>query len=174
MLIIKGVGRQSGEVPVGQAQALEYFQGDMPAFLQKIDDVDKVKPLGKPNAYLMLHKPIGGLNIFTTLVAALEGEMTDHGILLKPLDFDHEKIQSPHMVIKGFIEGHLKTQPVAEDRTMVELDFTLTVELPLPAALKLVPRGLIQSTADGIMTIRLGAAVNQLYRKVLQDFNMPD
>lgn len=173
MLIIKGTGTKAGEVPLGQPEALRYFQGDVPEFIKKINEVDTVKPLSRENCYLVTHTPIGAMNYYVTVVYALEAEHTETGMLLKPLDFDTEKIQSPHQVLKGFVEGYLKTHPLADDRTGVDFQFSLAVEFPMPAALSLVPKGLVQTTANGIMTAKVGTTVESMYRKVLQDFNLP-
>lgn len=171
MLIIKGTGQKAGEIPAGYDRAREYFS-DLAGFIQKIEDVDTVKPLKRPNTYLVTHKPIGAMNFYTTVVYCLESEWTDAGVLLKPLDFDTDQIQSPHTVLKGMVNGNLKIDRTDAERTAVHLTFELAVELPIPGVLKLVPQGLIQSTADGIMTLKVGQAVESMYRKVLEDFNM--
>lgn len=171
MLIIKGTGTKSGELPVSRAEALAYF-GDLGAFIQKIEDVETVRPLGHAHTVLVTHKPIGALNVFTRVVCALRGEFCETGIQLVPLDFDAEKIKSEHQVLKGFIDGGLVLRELAADRTHAELSFTLRVEFPLPGALKLVPRALVQSTADGVMQMRMASAVNDLYSKVIADFGL--
>jgi hypothetical protein len=171
MLTIKGTGKKAGELPLGLPQAKEYFQ-DLPGFIAKIEEVDQVKPLKRANTYLVTHKPIGAMNFYTTVVYCLEAEWTDAGITFKPLDFDPEQIKSEHMVLKGFVNGGLKLVPAGDDRTSVDLVFELNVELPIPTVLKFVPQGLVQSTADGIMTMKVAASVESMYSKVLQDFNM--
>lgn len=171
MLIITGKGQKNGELPAGYDKAREYF-ADLAGFIQKIEDVDTVKPLKRANSYLVTHKPIGAMNFYTTVVYCLEAEWTDAGVLLKPLDFDTAQIQSQHTVLKGMVNGMLKLDRLADARTGADLTFELAVELPIPGMLKLVPQGMIQTTADGIMTLKVGQAVEVMYRKVLEDFNM--
>ena len=171
MLIIKGVGKKAGEIPVGLNEAKDYFS-DLPGFIKKISDVDTVRALSVPDSYLVTHVPIGAMNFYTTVVYALRTEWSERGMLLKPLDFDTDKIKSEHQVLKGFVNGELVLDQVAEDRTQAALHFELSVELPVPGMLRLVPQGLIQSTADGIMNVRVGAAVESLYGRVYEDFNL--
>jgi hypothetical protein len=170
MLIIKGTGTKAGELPLGPEKAKEYFQ-DLSKFITKIEEVDTCKPLKRPNTYLVTHKPIGAMNFYTTVVYCLEAEWTDTGVTFKPLDFEPSQIQSPHMVLKGFVNGGLQLKPVSDEATHVDLVFELNVELPIPPALKLVPQGLVKTTADGIMTMKVAASVESMYKKVLEDFD---
>ena len=172
MLVIKGTGVKGGEMPVGREEALRYFE-NLPDFIHKIQDVDTVKPLGQPHTYLVTHKPIGALNFFTTVVYVVRGEFTPDGLKLSSFDFDAEKVKSEHPVLKGFVEGMLSLRELAPDRTHAELSFTLRVEFPLTGPLKLAPRQLVQTTADGLMTLKTSSSVNDLYAKVLADFNLP-
>ena len=171
MLIIKGTGLKAGELPAGYDRAREYLQ-DLAGFIQKIEDVDTVRPLKRENTYLVTHKPIGAMNFYTTVVYCLEAIWNDEGVTFNPLDFDTAQIQSPHTVLKGMVTGGLKLGRVSPELTSVDLRFELAVELPIPGMLKLVPQNLVQSTADGIMTVKVGHAVECMYKKVLEDFNM--
>lgn len=171
MLIIKGTGLKAGELPAGYDRAREYLQ-DLPGFIRKIEDVDTIRPLKRENTYLVTHKPIGALNFYTTVVYCMEAIWNEEGVTFNPLDFDTAQIQSPHTVLKGMVTGGLKIAPAGPDRTTVDLRFELAVELPIPGMLKLMPQSLIQSTADGIMTVKVGHAVEVMYKKVLEDFNM--
>lgn len=171
MLTIKGTGLKAGEVPAPHDEALRYFH-NVHDFLWKLPDVESVKPLSRENCYLIVIKPIGGLNYYVTVASALEAKPTPQGLELTPLDFDPEKIKSEHQVLKGFVSGALSTRGNG-DRTGIDFNLKLEVEFPLPPALKLVPRGLIQSTADGIMNLRMGLIVDALHGKVLEDFKLP-
>lgn len=171
-LLIKGRGVKNGEGPLSQKEALEYFS-DIPSFLLKIDDVDQVKALSHPNSYLVTHKPVGAFNYHVTVVYALQVEKTETGMVFKPLDFDVEKIKSEHQVLKGFCDGELITKVLAPDRTGVDFYFNLSIELPVAPALMLVPRGLIQTTADGIMNLKIGLTIDAFYKKVMEDLKLP-
>jgi hypothetical protein len=170
MLVIKGTGKKNGEMPLGLEAAKEYFQ-DLSKFITKIEEVDQCKPLKRPNTYLVTHKPIGAMNFYTTVVYCMEVEWSETGVVFKPLDFEPEQIKSEHMVLKGFVNGGLNLKPVSADTTAVDLVFELNVELPIPPALKLVPQGLVKTTADGIMTMKVAASVESMYKKVLEDFD---
>lgn len=170
MLIIKGTGKKNGEMPLHHEKAREYFQ-DLSKFITKIEEVDTCKPLKRPHTYLVTHKPIGAMNFYTTVVYCLEAEWHDTGVTFKPLDFETSQIQSEHMVLKGFVNGGLTMKPVSDEVTAVDLMFELNVELPIPSALKLVPQGLVKTTADGIMTMKVAASVEAMYKKVLEDFD---
>jgi hypothetical protein len=171
ILSIKGTGKKNGEIPIGMAQAKAYF-ADLAAFVQKIEDVETVKPLGAPLTYLVTDKPIGAFNYYVTIVSVLVGEWHDKGMTLSSRDFDTDKIKSEHQVLKGFIEGELTLTDNGPDRTGVDLTFTMTVEFPLPGALRLMPQAVVKSTADGIMNVKMGATVDALYKKVLADFQL--
>ena len=172
MLTIKGTGVKAGEIPVAQSRALEYFK-DIPAFLHKIDDVDQVRPLGRDGAYLVTHKPIGGMNYYVTVVYAFQAEFTPDGLVGRPLDFDVEKVKSEHPVLKGFVDTLLVTKPKSTETTSIDFKFTLTLEMPMAPALKLLPRPFVQATADGIMNLKVGATIDAFYKKVLTDFAIP-
>lgn len=174
LLMIKGRGVKSGELPVPMAEARGYFERDLPAFLRKIEDVESVKELSQPFTYLVTDKPIGALNYYVTIVTVLVAEWHAGGMTLTSRDFDIEKIKAPHPVLKSYIDGELKLAEAGPDRTAVALDFTMTVEFPVPLALRLVPQAVVQSTSDGIMNIKMGATVQALYRKVLDDFKLPE
>ncbi|HEY9722661.1 MAG TPA: DUF1997 domain-containing protein [Oscillatoriaceae cyanobacterium] len=170
MLTIKGTGIKAGEVPATHEDALRYFH-NVHDFLWKLPDVESVKPLSREHCYLIVIKPIGGLNYYVTVASALEAKPTPKGLELTPLDFDTEKIKSDHQVLKGFVSGGLLTEGKGA-ATSIDFNLKLEVEFPLPGALKLVPRGLIQSTADGIMNLRMGMIVDALHGKVLEDFKL--
>jgi hypothetical protein len=171
ILTIKGTGKKNGEIPVGMAKAKEYFS-DLGAFVQKIEDVETVKPLGAPLTYLVTDKPIGAFNYYVTIVSVLVGEWHEKGMTLSSRDFDTDKIKSENQVLKGFIEGELTLTDLGADKTGVDLVFTMTIEFPLPGALRLMPQAMVKSTADGIMTVKMGATVDSLYKKVLNDFQL--
>lgn len=170
MLIITGRGATAGVLPAPLATTRPYFD-DLAAFIAKIEDVDTVKPLGKPYTYLVTHQPIGAMNYYVTVAYTLVGTPTETGFTLSSYDFEAAKLKSAHPVIKGYVNGALALTPHAEgEQTHIDLKFELKVELPLPTPLKLVPRGLVQTTADGIMTVKVATSVESMHRKVLADF----
>lgn len=171
LLTFKGRGTKQGEVPIGLEQALTYFSS-VPDFVRKIEDVKTIKELSVPGAYLLTHHPIGGLNYFVTIVAAMQSQATPTGLVLRSLDFDLDKIKSEHQVVKGFIDGELVATRVDDRRTAINFYFNMAVEFPVPLAMRLVPQGLITSTADGIMGLKMGIVVSSMYKKVLEDFNL--
>lgn len=170
MLTITGRGAIDGILPAPQAEALPYFD-DLAAFLAKIEDVDTVRPLGQPYTYLVTHRPIGAMNYHVTVAYTLVGTKTDGGFTFGSYDFDHGKIKSEHPVVKGFVDGALKVSPRSEAESHIDLKFELKIELPVPTVLKLVPRGLLQTTADGIMTLKVSTSVDSMHKKVLADFS---
>lgn len=172
IMTFKGRGEKGGELPVGMPAAKDYF-ADIKGFLEKIEDVREVKELGRPGAYLLKNHPVGALNYHVDIVWAIQVEPTENGIVIRPLDFDLEKIKSANQVLKSMVDGELVLKPLADDRTAVDFWFTFAVEFPVPGALRLVPSGLIQTTADGIMTLRVAVTVNNLYGKVQEDFKLP-
>jgi hypothetical protein len=173
ILTIKGRGTKDGELPIGIEEARVYFERDLPAFIRKIEDVESVKELGQPGMFLVTDKPIGALNYFVTIASVLVSEWQDNTMILSSRDFELEKIKSPHQVVKGFIDGRLTMIERAGDKTGVALDFTMTVEFPVPGALRLVPQMLVQSTSDSVMNVKMGLTVQALYKKVLEDFKLP-
>ena len=172
-MTFKGRGAKTGVLPHGLDHAKQYFQ-DLPAFLAKIEDVDTVKPLQAAGAYLVTHKPMGGLNYFVVMVAVLKATWDGSQMTLESLDFDLDKIKSEHQVVKGFLKGGLKLDERSPGQTDIDFAFDLDVEFPVPGVLRLVPSSLVQSTGDGIMTLKIGATVQSLYKKVLTDFNLPE
>jgi hypothetical protein len=172
IMTFKGRGEKGGELPVALPEAKPYFT-DIKAFLHKIEDVREVKELGRPGAYLVKNHPVGALNYYVDVVWAIQIEPTDDGMVIRPLDFDLEKIKSDNQVVKSMVDGELKLKALAADRTGVDFWFTFAVEFPVPGALRLVPSGLIQTTADGIMNVRVSATVGNLYGKVVEDFALP-
>jgi hypothetical protein len=120
----------------------------------------------------MTHHPMGGLNHYITVVTALQAESTPSGLVLKALDFDHQKVRSDHQVVKGFIDGRLDACAQGPQATAIDFSFTISLDFEVPTALTLVPRPLIQATADGLMRLKLGLIVENLYAKVRQDFNL--
>ncbi|MEB3328866.1 MAG: DUF1997 domain-containing protein [Candidatus Sericytochromatia bacterium] len=166
-----GRATRQGLLPVGLGEALAYFE-DVKAFIQKIEDVREVRELSLPRSYLMTHHPMGGLNHYITVATALQAESTPSGLLLKGLDFDPLKVRSEHQVVKGFIDGRLDAHPQGPEETAIDFAFGIALEFEVPAALSLVPRPLIQATADGLMRLKLSLIVDNLYSKVRQDFNL--
>ena len=70
------------------------------------------------------------------------------------------------------VDGELVLKELGGDRTGVDFWFTFAVEFPVPGALRLVPTSLVQTTADGIMSMRVAVTVNNLYGKVQEDFKL--
>jgi hypothetical protein len=97
---------------------------------------------------------------------------TENGLHWSPLDFDLDKIKSDCQVLKGYSEGSLVTQQMNDTLTRLNFNFTISLEFPMPGPLKLVPRSLVQNTADGLMNFKVAATVESLYQKVLQDFQV--
>ena len=172
MIIVKGQGATATELPLDRAAARAYFE-DVPAFLTKIEAVATVKPLGRPGAYLVLHHPMGGLGYSVVMAACCQVTWHEGGMHLRPLDFDAEQVKSEHPVVKGYIQSDLRLAERPADATWADFSFEVTVEVPVPGLLALVPRGLLQATADGIMQLRAGMVVESLFRQVLADFELP-
>jgi hypothetical protein len=170
-MTFKGHAVKQGELPIGLTEAKQYFS-DIKAFIRKIEDVKDIKDLSMPQAYLMTHHPMGALNYYITFVTAVQATETPDGLLLKSLDFDENKVKSDHPPLKGFIDGRLQARELEPDRTAIDFNFDLTIDFKLPTALMLVPRGLIQSTADGLMSLKLTKLVNDMYQKVVDDFRL--
>lgn len=171
MIIVRGRGATAAELPIGPAAAKDYF-GDIPAFLRKIEVVDGIRPLARPGTYLLTHHPMGGFGYEVVMAACLEAAWQGDHMRLAPLDFDLEKVASPHPLVKGFIEGELRLAEPRQDATAAEFAFAVTVEVPIPGVLKLVPGSVLQATADGIMGLRVGGVVRSLFQKVLDDFQL--
>lgn len=171
-MTFKGHAAKQGELPVGLAEAMQYFS-DIKAFIRKIEDVKDIKDLSLPQAYLMTHHPMGALNYYITFVTAVQATATPDGLALKSLDFDEKKVSSDHPPLKGFIDGRLQAREIAPGRTAIDFNFDLTIDFELPTALMLVPRALIQTTADGLMNLKLTKLINELYQKVVDDFKLP-
>ena len=167
-----GRATRQGLLPVGLDEALAYFT-DVRAFIQKIEDVKDIRDLSLPRAYLMTLHPIGALNYHVTVVTALQAESTPSGLKLRPLDFDAQKVRSEHPVLKGFIEGELQATARGATQTAIDFKFDLSIDFEVPATLNLLPRPLIQTTADGLMKLKLALIIENLYGKVRQDFSLP-
>lgn len=170
ILTIKGTGTKAGEVPDNLDNTISYIR-KVEDFLWKIPDVETLKPLSRENCYLLINKPIGGMNYYVTVASALQIEPTPDGLVITPLDFDHEKVKSEHQVLKSFVSGYTKLSGQG-DRTSIDFSLTINIDFPMPGALRFVPQGLVQSTADGIMSLRMNMIVDALYQKVLADFSM--
>ena len=171
MIICKGQGTTAAELPIGAEAARRYFD-DAPAFLRKIEAVDGIRPLGRPGAYLLTHHPVGGFGYEVVLAACLQITWEGPTRTMAPLDFDLHKVASPHPVVKGHIEGALVLDERHPGRTRADYRFAITAEIPVPGVLALVPRPLLQATADGIMTLKSGLVVRSLFEKVLADFRL--
>lgn len=169
-LIITGRGVRRGELPVGQAEALAYFR-DVKAFVAKIQEVERIEE-GPQGSLLVSHRPIGGMNYFVTVVYAMTCDWHEQGVRFGSAPFDLSGMRSPHQLVKGEVSGHLHTQALPNGHTATELDFTLSVALPVPFALKLVPSAVLKTTADGIMSLKVGISVEDMYRKVEEDFGL--
>lgn len=169
-MTFKGRGEKAGEIPVPIAEARQYFS-DLKAFILKIEDVREVKELGRPGAFLVYNHPVGALNFYVDVVWCIQVEPSEKGMSIRPLDFDLEKAKTANFPLKSMVEGEL----VLSDRgaaTGVDFWFTFAIETEIPGPLKLVPQGLIQSTADGIMNVRVAQTVGNLYGKVQEDFKL--
>lgn len=169
MILLKGQGHTQGDLPLGLAAARAYFE-DVPAFLRKIEAVDTIKPLSRPGVYLVTHHPMGAFSYQVAMVACLQTEWHDGGMRLRPLDFDLEKVPMAHPSVKGFIEGDLQLAEREGARTAASFGFNVSIELPIPSVLKLMPRGVVQATGDGIMALQTNLVVQSLFRKVMDDF----
>lgn len=167
ILPIRGRFTKRADMPLPLAAARHLFEHEMAAFLGRMDDVRAVSSPAGAESFLVEHHPIGGMNFHVTLVYALRTVSTERGLTLTAFAFDPAAIESRHLVIPGVVEGALAFTSLAADRTEVSLDFTLTIELPLLPALQLLPRFLVRSTADGIMSMKLGANVEGAYQKTL-------
>lgn len=166
---IRGVGTKAATVPMTLEAALAYFK-DVPSFLKKIDMVETVKELGRPGAYLVIHKAVGAMNFQATSAYAIQVEHTETGMTFSPLDFDVKQLKSPHPVVKGFVEGGLVLTPKGDTTVATELTFVHTADIDQSGPLAFVPAGLIKSTADGIMTMIIGVTIDSMWRKVQADF----
>ena len=114
MIRISGRGATQSELPLGLAGARTYFQ-DVASFLDKIEAVNTVKPLGRPGAYLISHHAVGALNYKVVLVTCMQAEWHEGGMRLIPLDFDTDKLKYDYPVVKGFSEGELKLAELPSD-----------------------------------------------------------
>lgn len=169
-MTFKGRGDKAGEIPVGMDEARTYF-ADLKAFILKIEDVREVKELGRPGAFLVHNHPVGALNFNVDVVWAIQVEPSATGMLIRALDFDLAKAKTANFALKSMVEGEL----VLSDRgasTGVDFWFTFAIETDIPGPLRLIPSGIIQATADGIMNLRVAATVNNLYGKVQEDFKL--
>ena len=166
---LKGRGQTASEIPVSLEAAKAYFQ-DVQAFLHKIDAIETVRPLAKPGAFLSAHHPVGAFDYKVVVVTVLDAVWDEGGMTLKPLDFDADKHQAAHPVVKGFTDGRLTLREVAPGRTAVSFSFEVTIDLPIEGLLRFLPRALVQTTGDGILTFEIGRVVQNLFKKVLDDF----
>jgi hypothetical protein len=168
-IAIRGVGFKAATVPMSLEGAREYF-ADVPGFLKKIDMVETVRELGRPGAYLVIHKAVGAMNFQATSAYAIQVEHTDNGMKFLPLDFEVKQLKSPHPVVKGFVEGSLVLTPKSDNSVGTELTFVHTADIEQAGPLAFVPAGLIKSTADGIMNMIIGSTIDSMWRKVQADF----
>lgn len=168
MLRISGQGKAGTDLPVDLAAARTYFE-DVTAFFAKIEAIATVKPLARAHTYLITHHPVGGLDYRVVVITCMQVDWHEGGMRLVPLDFDPPERHQDLPVVKGFTEGDLRLTPEGGG-TRVAFDFSVTVELPIVKVLKLLPRALVQATADGIMGLQVNNTVQTLFRKVQQDF----
>lgn len=166
---IRGVGKKAAEVPLGLEAAREYFR-DVPGFLKKIDWVETVKELGRPGAYLVIHKAVGAMNFQATSAYAIQVEHTETGMTFLPLDFEVSALKSPHPVVKGFVEGSLVLKPISEQAVATDLTFVHTADIEHNGPLAFVPAPMIKSTADSLMTMIISNTIESMWRKVQADF----
>lgn len=171
MIIVKGQGATAAELPIGPQAARTYF-ADVPSFLNKIEAVSGVKALGRPGTYLITHHPMGALNYMVVMVSCAEATWHDGGLSLRPLDFDTDQVKCDHPVVKGYIESDLVLAPRASDKTYADFRFDVRVELPIKGAITLLPRPLVQATADGIMSLRVSMVVKSLFNAVAADLRL--
>lgn len=165
---IRGVGKKAAEVPLSLEAAREYFK-DVPSFLRKIDMVETVKELGRPNAYIVIHKTVGALNFQATSAYAIQVEHTETGMTFLPLDFDVAQLKSPHLVVKGFVEGSLVLEPRGDELVATNLTFVHTADIEQTGPLSFMPAAMIKSTADGLMDMIIGVTIDSMWRKVQAD-----
>jgi hypothetical protein len=168
-IAIRGVGFKAATVPLGLEAARTYF-ADVPTFLRKIDMVETVRELGRPDAFLVIHKTVGAMNFQATSAYAIQVEHTAHGMTFLPLDFEVAQLKSPHPVVKGFVEGSLKLTPQGENMCATELTFIHTADIDQAGPLAFIPAGMIKTTADGLMTMIIGSTIESMWRKVKADF----
>lgn len=168
MIRVSGRGATSSELPIHLAAARDYFQ-DAVGFLHKIEAVDTVKPLSRPGAFLITHHAVGGPSYKVVLVTCMQVTWHETGLTLAPLDFDADKVPCDHPIVKGYSDGALDLRDRGE-RTGVDFKFTMDVELPIKGALGLIPRPVVQATAEGIMQFEVKRTVQNLFRAVQADF----
>lgn len=166
---IRGVGYKAATVPMSLEGARDYF-ADVPGFLKKIDMVETVRELGRPGAYLVIHKAVGALNFQATSAYAIQVEHTESGMTFLPLDFEVAQLKSPHPVVKGFVEGSLVLTSKSDNAVATELTFIHTADIEQRGPLAFVPPALIKSTADGVMNMIIGSTIESMWRKVQADF----
>lgn len=170
-IAIKGRGHTASEVPVGLAAAQTYFQ-DVSAFLHKIDAIETARALSRPGAFLNSHHAVGAFDYKVVLVTALEAVWDEGGMTLVPLDFDAEKHQAAYPVVKGFCDGRLDLRAVGPERTAVAFQFEIRLDLPVEGLLRFLPKALVTTTGEGIMNYEVGRVVQNLFKKVLDDFSL--
>lgn len=170
-IAIKGRGQTASEIPVGLDAAQTYFQ-DVSAFLHKIDAIETVRPLGRPGAFLSAHHPVGAFDYKVVLVTVMQSTWDEGGMTLAPLDFDAEKHQAAYPVVKGYCDGRLTLREVSPGRTAVAFKFETKLDLPIEGLLRFLPKALVQTTGDGIMAFEVNRIVQNLFKKVLDDFSL--
>ena len=166
---IRGVGKKTAELPLSLEAARAYFT-DVPSFLKKIDMVETVRELGRPGAFLVIHKAVGAFNFQATSAYAIQVEYTETGMTFLPLDFDVAQLKSPHPVVKGFVEGALLLTPVSDTAVATDLTFIHTADIDQAGPLAFVPAAMIKSTADGLMTMIINSTIASMWQKVQADF----
>lgn len=162
-----GRGATGATLPLDAPGARAYF-ADVPDFFRKIQTVESVRPLGREGAYLILHHPVGGLGHTVVIAACLQAEWHDHGLRLRPLDFELEKLSHVHPLAKGFIEGELKLA-AGPAGTRADFAFGVSVDLPIPKPLRLLPEALVRATGDGIMGLAVNQVVESLFARVMAE-----
>jgi hypothetical protein len=171
LMTFKGRGEKAGEIPVGMDEAKRYFV-DLKAFILKIEDVREVKELGRPGAFLVYNHPVGALNFNVDVVWAIQVDPTETGMAIRALDFDLAKAKTANFALQSMVNGELVLTDRGLGQTGVDFWFSFAIETDIPGPLKLIPSGLIQSTADSIMNLRVAATVGNLYGKVQEDFKL--
>lgn len=166
---IRGIGKKAAEVPLSLEAARTYF-ADVPGFLKKIEQVETVRELGRPGAYLVVHKPVGAFHIQATSAYAVQVEHTETGMTFLPLDFDVAALKSPYPVVKGFVEGGLVLKAIGDELVATDLTFVHTADIESGGPLALIPDAMIKATADSVMNMIITATVEAMWRKVQADF----
>jgi hypothetical protein len=168
-ITIRGVGKKSAQIPLGMEAAKSYFS-DVPSFLKKIDMVETVRELGRPGAYLVVHKAFGVFTFQATSAYAIQVEHTETGMSFTPLDFEVSQLKSSIPVVKGFVEGGLVLKAIDDNSVATDLTFVHTADVEQTGPIAFVPAPMLKATADNITSMIIGSTIESMWRKVQADF----